>query len=567
MYERTLSGIDEEKWQYAHRLFQCLAFSRHPLRAKELAEVLAVQLDAGGIPNLNVDLRPRDPDEAVLSACSTLVAIVNIRTDSDLGPDRYRFYGYDRQVVQFSHFSVLEFLTSSRLATSRRSLSRYHISPKPAHTILSQSCISTLLTLGDDISKKRIQNFPLAEYAAQNWIHHAQSEGVAPHIQDGMRCLFHPERQNLVAWISNQAVGDPWTRFSIWEPLERQPGPPLYYATLCGLYEVVKHLVITQRQDPNARGGACGTPLHAAMYRGYTGIAQFLLDHGAHIDRRADWDSTLLHGASRWGHLDMARSQLDEGAAVDARDSRGASALHKASQYRNFAIVQLLLDRGASLNIQNNRGLTPFHEVLEYGDLDMAKFLLDHGADVNARDNCGASAFHMTTRFWNCDPTQLLLQYGADVNARDNANSTPLHQASRDSDIGFVRALLDHGADVHARDMQGSMAIHHASLHGHRVTVQLLLQWGADVNAQEGYGRTPLHLASLNGCLDLVQLLIEHGADIDVHDDGGQTAFSIALERRHRKLTRFLSNEDVERYSESSRSYTPRIPPGAEMEQ
>jgi hypothetical protein len=75
-YERILEGIEEEKWEYAVRLFQCLAVARRPLKVNELAEVLAVELEAGGMPKLNVDLRPRDADEAVLSACSTLVEII-----------------------------------------------------------------------------------------------------------------------------------------------------------------------------------------------------------------------------------------------------------------------------------------------------------------------------------------------------------------------------------------------------------------------------------------------------------------------------------------------------------
>jgi hypothetical protein len=49
-YERTLLGIDEEKWQFAHRLFQCLSVSVRPLRVEELAEILAVRFDAGALP-------------------------------------------------------------------------------------------------------------------------------------------------------------------------------------------------------------------------------------------------------------------------------------------------------------------------------------------------------------------------------------------------------------------------------------------------------------------------------------------------------------------------------------
>ena len=37
-YARTLEEIDEQNWEYAHRLFQCVAAASRPLRVDELAE-------------------------------------------------------------------------------------------------------------------------------------------------------------------------------------------------------------------------------------------------------------------------------------------------------------------------------------------------------------------------------------------------------------------------------------------------------------------------------------------------------------------------------------------------
>jgi hypothetical protein len=107
-----LLGIDKEKRKYAQRLFQCLSVSIRPLRVEELAEILAVQFDATAAPSFNEDLRPWNAEEAVLSACSSLIAIVDMEGG---------------QSVQFSHFSVKEFLTSDRLAKADEHLSCYHI--------------------------------------------------------------------------------------------------------------------------------------------------------------------------------------------------------------------------------------------------------------------------------------------------------------------------------------------------------------------------------------------------------------------------------------------------------
>jgi hypothetical protein len=132
-----------------------------PLRVEELAEVLTFDFKAEGIPNLNVGWRWEDQEAAVLSACSSLVIIVK---------------DGDSRIVQFSHFSVKEFLTANRLAEPIRDVSQYHIRLEAAHTILAQACLGLLLRLDDRVDRDNIKNFPLARYAAQYWPTHARFE-------------------------------------------------------------------------------------------------------------------------------------------------------------------------------------------------------------------------------------------------------------------------------------------------------------------------------------------------------------------------------------------------------
>jgi hypothetical protein len=168
-YERILLGIEKGKREYAHRLFQCLAMSIRPLRVEELAEVLAMRFGPETLPHYDVGWRLEDTREAVLSACSSLVTIVNV----DGSP-----------IVQFSHFSVKEYLTSDRLSKAGAELSRYHIVSLSAHTILAQASLGVLLHLGSSVSKQNIGNFPFAMYAARHWVDHARFEGVSSRIQD-----------------------------------------------------------------------------------------------------------------------------------------------------------------------------------------------------------------------------------------------------------------------------------------------------------------------------------------------------------------------------------------------
>ena len=112
-YERVLKEIKKPNREHACRVLQCLVVAIRPLRVDELAEVLAVDFDdEEGMPKLNPHWRWDDQEQAPLSSCSSLIVIV----ESD-----------GSRIVQFSHFSVKEFLTSDRLASLNGDVSHYHI--------------------------------------------------------------------------------------------------------------------------------------------------------------------------------------------------------------------------------------------------------------------------------------------------------------------------------------------------------------------------------------------------------------------------------------------------------
>jgi hypothetical protein len=107
-YDRVLKEIEStNQGRHARRLLQCLAVALRPLHVEELAEVLAFDLDAaeGEIPKLHPEWRWEDQEVAVLSACSSLISVVTVPWNNS-------------RVIQFSHFSVKEYLTSDRLATA-----------------------------------------------------------------------------------------------------------------------------------------------------------------------------------------------------------------------------------------------------------------------------------------------------------------------------------------------------------------------------------------------------------------------------------------------------------------
>jgi hypothetical protein len=142
-YERTLLEINDANWEFAHCLLQCVAVACRPLRVKELAMFLAFDFKAGPIPEFHKSFRPADPIHVVLSTCPSLLSVVDVD---------------DSKVIQFSHFSVKEYLMSARLAECNEIMSRrYHVSMTGAHTIAAQACLGTLLHLDENIDHDRLE--------------------------------------------------------------------------------------------------------------------------------------------------------------------------------------------------------------------------------------------------------------------------------------------------------------------------------------------------------------------------------------------------------------------------
>ncbi|KAF8496174.1 hypothetical protein F5888DRAFT_1835294 [Russula emetica] len=378
-YERVLKEIKKPNRDHAHRLLQCLVVAIRPLGVEELAEVLAVDFDdADGIPKLNPKWRWEDEEQALLASCSSLIVIV------ESGESR---------VVQFSHFSVREFLTSTRLATSSGDVLRHHIALEPAHTLLAQACMSILLRSddGDEQGGDCVgNNSPLARYAAEHWVAHAQFEHVSSYLRTSMESLFDLDKPYFAAWLELYDIDTPSpedSTFYAFTPFDELGASPLYYAALCGFQDLVQNMIVKYPQHVNASGGWYVTPLVAALAGKHFQTAELLRHSGADLNVQCFNGNTPLHSAAYYGDVGMVQVLLNLEAGVNVLTKYSIT----VNQLANVA--RLLLDHGADINTRDNDGWTPLHTAAYCGHIEVVRMLLELGANAGAEEKQGRTPF------------------------------------------------------------------------------------------------------------------------------------------------------------------------------
>ena len=563
-YERVLKDINEDNSDHARRLLHCLAVAVRPLLVEELAEILAFDFDdiQAGIPKFHAGWRWKDQEEAVLYTCSSLITVVD-SYDWD-------YFGKCR-VVQFSHFSVKEFLVSDRLASSAGDVSRYHILPGPAHTILVQACLGFLLHLDTPTDSETGKRFPLTgltRYAAEHWVAHAQFEDVASHVKDAMRSLFDPDKGHFVAWVRIYNIDD-------FSPFTRNP---LYHAALCGFRSLVEHLVISHPRLINTVGGRYDFPMLAALSNKHFQVAEFLLQHGAKVDIRGADGLTSLQilmdlkrGIVPEDIVDLLSFLLKHGADVNFRASDLSTSLHYATLHAKFEVVLFLLESGADIDSRDDKGRTPLHVVRRR---DITRLLLEHGANVNAQDNDSATPLLVAAFKGFVDISRILLVYGAEPNWKNNDGETSLHRClgnilssyDHTTHCSLVRLLLGHGANVNDKDRDHTTPLHLAMESVSYEITQILIEHNAQPNVVNKDGKTPLHLVlelhshsySVEVCIArVVRLLLERGAELNAQDKANRTPLLLAIQQKMYDITRMLLVHGAEIDVKNNRGMTP----------
>ena len=169
-----------------------------------------------------------------------------------------------------------------------------------------------------------------------------------------------------------------------------------------------------------------------------------LLELGAPIDTRDQWETTPIEAMSRLGKRGqpLMRHLLLRGA--QARPAEYA-------RLGDRAVLEKLIDADPAVA----RIGDVLMGAVDFGHLDLAEWLISRGADPNARSTIGAHGTALHSAAWegNLAMVKMLLAAGADLRARDEEyDGTPAdwarysHGVSRNPDCLVVADHLDAAA-------------------------------------------------------------------------------------------------------------------------
>ncbi|EAY20335.1 ankyrin repeat protein, putative [Trichomonas vaginalis G3] len=302
-------------------------------------------------------------------------------------------------------------------------------------------------------------------------------------------------------------------------------------------------------------------------------LCEYFLSHGAHINTKNCYNSTVLHNAARENNKELAELLIAFGAKINEKDNNGATALHRAAYgntketaelllshganineidydrqtalhntaiYNRKQTAEFLISHGAKINEKNKSGETAIHIAAYYNRKEIAELLLSHGAKINEKYKSGETAIHIAAYYNRKEIAELLLSHGAKINEKYNNGATALHYAAYCNTKETVELLLSHGANINEIDNGGKTALHNTAIYNRKQTAEFLISHGAKINEIDNDGKTALHIAAYYNSKETAELLISHGAKINEKDNNGQTALHYAAKNNRKEIAELL---------------------------
>jgi hypothetical protein len=301
----------------------------------------------------------------------------------------------ETKVVSFSHFSIKEFILSSRIDTT--AAASYRVTEPNAHAKIAQGCLNIFLK-GDAVDgvfateeklRKALIAHPFLDYAAKSWIDHAKRGESSSTLDSSI--------VQLLTYLQTEKDMAEYSNFDAWHQIE------CYQKHWWSRFQT----------------RATETPFTIALSTERTEVVQELVDRGFHFRNTAYRVSPKI--AASQGRDEIVRLLLHHGADPQETGTAGETALHLALSGDHVSTAKILLGGGADPHFLNDPVLagSGFSYAAEFASQDTMRFLLNYidRVDIDRRGGHCGTALQKASSLGRKEIVSLLIDHGADVNA------------------------------------------------------------------------------------------------------------------------------------------------------
>jgi hypothetical protein len=358
----------------AQAVFTWLTFAQTSFTTVQLRNASAIKI---GTSSSNVHERDLHPVDEIVSACAGLVRV-----------DR------ENDTIGFIHSTAKDFFQVQLCTINTKSIDSstqnsrgsqdVDMSLMEAHRQLAMACVTYLNfdEFGPGPCRtereliRRVKDYPLYKYAAQNWGLHAKhiidcldpsdSDILFSFLQDRPKVGAASQAQNY-----SKSGSDNLLYFNTTQQIIPKYSSGLHVAMSFRLTSIVKTL-LEKGQDPDAVDELSMTPLCQAAAFGDIGIVELLLsDQYRANPAHRSYDGTPLVLAAANGHEKVVKVLLTKD--IESRGLALIMAAHKGHQ----AVVMQLLEAGVA---PNESDINPVNLARQNGNRDVENLLVEHGA-------------------------------------------------------------------------------------------------------------------------------------------------------------------------------------------
>ncbi|KAI4089483.1 MAG: hypothetical protein LQ339_008544 [Xanthoria mediterranea] len=333
-------------------------------------------------------------------------------------------------------------------------------------------------------------------------------------------------------------------QFDDWDN-KRKPEVILYASALqCaaanGMLEIAEFL-IDHDAHVDLVAGYYGSPLQAAALNGHARVVELLLKHNAEPNSQGGYFGNALQAAAAAGHVDIINLLLEHKppAVVSAPGGRYGSALMAAICSGSSDTVFALLEEKANPNLRSKVHGKPLEKAADMGHSgkEIVKDLLEFKAEADLSPKReDFHILHKAAMYGMQELGSYCLENGCDIGMKTTKGPsyhrrfgdfaqemTPLAYASAEGNLGMVRLLLNRGASLErGKDPSGVLWI--AAYQGHADVVDILIKTFKQNHSSEATarfidqrptrrsGHPILWAACSSSSPETVRVLLDHGA-------------------------------------------------------